>query len=498
MKWKTVLLIVMYAATWSPIYAQGLKIKAGTCVKLETGTTMDISAGDLFLESDATGNATLIALGMVTLGSTSNAIVQRYLPGIASAWHMISAPVNLMGITGSNWEPGTYDDFYLWHEPEPGIWVNFKNQSSGNSGDLPYFDDANDGNNFRTGKGYIVSYNTATPTKNFESSGLNTGNVNITLTKSATKSWNWNAGWNLIGNPYPSGLDWSQVTKTGIVTENYAHVYNPNKAGGEGYDQISGEIAPGQGFFVQAESNEAVLALQPAHQVHTTGQTFVKSGTDRLVLRLSKDSNYDETTIFLNETSGTGHDFYDATKLFSFNSAIPQLYTLTANGRKLAINSMSAIAESTVIPLSIKVQGSSIMSVQLTKAEGAFEGKEIILHDILNNTLHKLNEEPIYHFMVHAGDNPDRFLLKFEAVGVDDLPDQIDLNAWVSHGLLYILNPDAPRATVELYNLSGQVMLRKEIGQGLQRISLYVSKGAYLLTMRTEIAVAKRKLFIHY
>ncbi|MDZ7775131.1 MAG: hypothetical protein U5L09_05700 [Bacteroidales bacterium] len=377
--------MMMLIATGFQLSAQGLKVEPGTCIKVETFTKLDIfGGGDLLLESDATGDATVIALGEVTLG-TGKAIVQRYLPGKASAWHMISPPVNSMSITGSDWAPVTDEDLYLWHEPDPGTWVNYKNTTT-----EPTFATVNAGDNFIAGRGYIVNYNMDDPTNNFESNGLNTGNVNITLAKSTTKSWNWSAGWNLIGNPYPSGLDWNVVTKTDIVTENYAHVYNPNKAGGEGYEQVNGDIAPGQGFFVQAASDQAVLALEPSQQVHTTTQTFMKSGADQLVLRLSNDSNYDETKIILNEASTPEHDFYDATKLFSFDPAIPQLYSLTASSRKLAINSVSAISELTVIPLSVKVQGSGIMSVQLTEAEGAFEGQEIILHDMLTNIQHKL------------------------------------------------------------------------------------------------------------
>ncbi len=67
MKCKTVLLMTMLIAAGPLLSAQGLKVETGTCIKVETGTTLDISGGgDLFLESDALGDASLIDLGSVS------------------------------------------------------------------------------------------------------------------------------------------------------------------------------------------------------------------------------------------------------------------------------------------------------------------------------------------------------------------------------------------------------------------------------------------------
>jgi len=468
----------------------GLSVEPNTNIKVLTGTTLKVTGGDLLLKSDATGDATVIAFGSVTGG---NAIVQRYMPGAINAWHMLSAPVNGMAIAASDWAPDTDEDLYLWDEPDPGTWVNYKNTTV-----APTFANANPGDNFITGRGYIANYNTENPTNNFESTALNAGNINITLEKSTTKAWDWAAGINLIGNPYPSGLDWSVVSKSGIVTEFAAQTYDLNKSGGAGYVTLEGTIAPGQAFFVQAVSDQAVLALQPSQQVHVTDQSFMKQGdaSDKLVLRLSSGEYYDETKVFLNEASVPEHDFYDASKYFSFDPQVPQLYSHASDGWQLAINSIDAISESLVIPISIKVQGSGMMSIDLTETEGEFLGQTIILHDLLTNIQHKLNEVPTYSFMADEDDNPDRFLLKFAPVGVDDLPGSAMLHAYMYHNLLYILNPDSPTAEVELYNICGHLVLREEIGQGLQSITVNVATGTYLVMMRTEKTVATRKVFV--
>ena len=493
MKTKLIILIMLMFSAYL-VSAQETRLEANTCIKVELGTTMNISGdNDLVLESDATGDATIIALGSVTFGTGGKAIVQRYMPGAISAWHMISSPVNGMAITASDWAPESNEDLFLWNEPSPGTWVNFKNTTVS-----PTFSETNPDNNFVEGRGYIANYNSLNPTNNFESGSLNQGNINITLAKTTAKSWTWSAGWNLIGNPYPSGLDWSAVTKTGLEEE-YAQVYNTIKSGGAGYDQVT-TIAPGQGFFVLAATNGATLNLLPAQQVHiTTGQSFLKqeASEDKLVLRITSGQYYDETKILINEASSPEHDFYDATKLYSFNPEVPQLCSQITSGRGLAINSISAISETTTIPLSIKVQGNSIMSISMTEIAGVFEGQTIYLHDLLTNTITKLSEAPTYNFIANSNDNPDRFLLKFGAVGITELPGNRLLNAYMNGNLLYIHNPDAVVAQVEVYNIMGQPILSKEIGQGLQSIPLNIASGTYVVMMRTKMAIAKRKIFIH-
>jgi len=494
MKTKLTILIMLVFSAYL-VSAQETRLEANTCIKVESGTTLDIyDNNDLVLESDDTGDATIIALGSgvtsVTFGTGAKAIVQRYMPGAASAWHMISSPVNGMVITGSVWAPESNEDLFLWNEPSPGTWVNYKNTS-----DPLSFNTTNSGDNFVTGRGYIVNYNTVSPTNNYESGSLNQGNINITL----AKSWDWSGGWNLIGNPYASGLNWSAVIKTDILAEDYAQVYNPNKGGGGGgYDQVT-TIAPGQGFFVLAASNGAVLNLLTSQQVHTTVQSFLKQQTseDKLVLRITSGEYYDETKILINEASSIEHDFYDATKLYSFNPQVPQLCSQITSGRGLVINSIPAISETTTIPLSIKVQGNSIMSISMTEIAGVFEGQTIYLHDLLTNTITKLSETLTYNFIANSNDNSDRFLLKFGAVGITELPGNRLLNAYMNGNLLYIHNPDAVVAQVEVYNIVGQPILSKEIGQGLQSIPLNVAPGTYLVMMRTDMAIATRKIFIH-
>jgi len=84
--------MLMLIAAGSLLSAQGLKVEPGTCIKVETGTTLDISGGgNLFLESNASGDASLLDLGSVSYTGGGEARVERYLTN--GQWHLISAPV---------------------------------------------------------------------------------------------------------------------------------------------------------------------------------------------------------------------------------------------------------------------------------------------------------------------------------------------------------------------------------------------------------------------
>ncbi len=433
------------------------------------------------------------------------ATAERYLPGAVSAWHMISAPVGGMEITNSSWHPdlnnpGMHtEDFFMWYEP--GIWVNFKNQDG--SGGIPSFPVANSSNNFITGRGYLMNYYSANPTKEFEGP-LNYGGIQVPLEKSNTTPPNWQgvwdeaqAGWNLIGNPYASGLNWNAVVKTDILAEAYAQVYDPNRVGSPGY-QVVNDISSGQGFFVLAVADDVTLSLSNTQQIH--GGTYLKQETvsagDMLVLRVSNDEFFDEARIFLNPSSSFDHDFYDASKLFSFHPDVPQIYTQASGGRWLTINSIPSIAEAYHIPVSLKVPSDGLMSITLSEAVGEFSSQTIILHDKFNNTDHNLTEMPTFYFTANACDTLHRFELKFGALGVSELSGRNSLLAYVKDNYLFIMNQGSGVAIIEIFNTSGQLIGHKQIGIGLQHIPVTFPRGAYLLRMISSQEVATGKIVI--
>jgi hypothetical protein len=441
----------------------------------------------LVINAGAAGSGSLIQAS-----SNVEATIGRYLPGDLRTWHMISSPVISQPIQGGDFEPGENDDLYLWHEPSPGIWVNYTNQDG--SGGSPTFPQANNGNNnLAVGRGYIANYNEVNPVKYFRGT-LNAGEIDIPLAVSGLKSWDWESGWNLVGNPYVSSIDWNLVDKTDLA-ELHAQVYDPAFGGG-GYRQVT-TIAPQQGFFIRAAVNGANLNLTNFVQTH--GGTFYKSNEDKqndeLVIRLSKDHYFDETKIVINEMASNEYDFYDATKLFSFNEQVPQIFSKSTDGRWLSVNSIPTIKEPVVIPLTVNPADNGLMSLTVNELTGGFSEKMVFLLDKKNDAYHNLSLIPTYSFTSFKNDDPDRFELLIDNNKFLEPSQTGNMKVFTYQDVFYLIN-HYEKANVEIFDLNGRLMLKKEIDEGFRYLKPMLSTGTYIVRMISGNEILNRKVFL--
>ena len=163
-------------------------VNPGAKLTLNSGQTL--TAGTLRLESSSSGTGTFVDKNLSESTQAINATVQQYLPS-GRNWY-VSSPINTIAVpTGS-----TY----------------FGYQEAGNNSDLSvsgataYWKPYTAGASLTAGKGYIAQPLGETT---LQFSGiLNSGNTTVQLSRTALAA---KAGFNLVGNPYPSYLDWSMV-----------------------------------------------------------------------------------------------------------------------------------------------------------------------------------------------------------------------------------------------------------------------------------------------
>ena len=497
------------AANWSldavPTVSNNPVINSGgnqpviSAIEQATCNNLTVNSGaTLTIQSTSSGTGSLIING--TLSNSGTITTYSYFPGSTLwNWHMISAPVISMDISESNFivDPAANYDFYAWDEPTPGTWSNYKNESV-----VPIFNTINGGDNFVPGKGYLVAYNEANPTKTYTGT-LNTGNQTFTLKNSGSKSWTYVTGWNLIGNPYSSSIDWNLATRTQFQ-DNYAYAYNPNKDGGAGYEEINGAntnayIAPHQGFFVLAttDANDESFTFTNSIQTHGDGSNIYKNtnNDDALILRLAYNNYYDETSIMLDEQSTFNRDCRDALKMFSFDNAVPQLYCFSDNEIPLAVNSMPEITTQKSIPLGMHLPEQGIFTISISQPSISIGLAGIYLEDHVQNTIHKLSESD-YSFVAESGDINDRFTIHFGIVGIDESISQVSkIQTYASNNTLYILNPNQKRGTVTIYNLTGQkVTTFKLTGETRQQQQLNIADMINIVKIQTNDEVISEKV----
>ncbi|NOR87240.1 MAG: T9SS type A sorting domain-containing protein [Bacteroidales bacterium] len=495
MKTKSIVatIIFVFLLHFLTIAQETMRIKPNTKITIELGTTMYIATGNLVLESDATGDVSLIVLGALEIYNSGKTIAERYLPGGAQTWHLLSAPVSGMAISGSGFNPGGDDDFYAWHEPSPGTWVNYKNS------DEPAFNTINNGDNFVSGSGYLIAYNSANPTKTF-TGDLNTGDIAFNLKNSGSKSWTYSSGWNLIGNPYSSSIDWNLADRSQFQ-DDYAYVYDANKSGGAGYIPVNGGnanayIGSNQGFFVLATiaANNQNFTFTNAMQSHGGGSFLKSPNTENtIILRLSAQNYYDETTIVLSEECSFNRDRKDGLKLYSFNSSVPQLYSISQDEINLAVNSIPNMNVETPVPLGIRIPKAESYTIGIQTNTSNFASNILYLEDKVLNKLHKISEED-YEFTSPQGTINNRFVLHMTDINDDDLSDM--LNIWAYNNELFIIS-EAKQARLEIFDMQGRLISIKTINiNGKYSEMLKLQTGVYIVRLQNSNMVESKQIIL--
>lgn len=448
--------------------------------------------GNLINESGTSG--LIIQSGLYSTGSlvhvTSDvpATVQRYIPKydniLDHMFHFLSSPVKEQAIREEFvTTPITAGhDFYSWDE-ENYQWINSKdNEGNWNSS----FED-----NFIVGKGYMVAY-PDNVTKNFTgelNSYPNTSPLVVNCTHTVSKG----NGWNLLGNPFPSSIDWDAVVK-GDGMDNALYYYDAAEQNYRYYIQLgsigslgSGSrfIPPMQGFMVHAKSTGTkTITIHNDHRVHDGQDTWYKTSENEIVsvdLKVHNGEFSDETFIHFTPGSTPGFDGnYDALKLSSYNQLVPKLYTMSSGDKKLAINGLPELTEGHEIQLFFEpgMTGQQTISVELNRIN-----TEVFLIDLKTGISNNLSLNPTYTFASADGDSPNRFLLKFSAVGIDENQSVPAIQTWFSNNLLFVNNPNEV-TFVEIFDLTGRTISTARVsGAGLQSLSIQQKPGLYLIRL---------------
>ncbi len=186
-----------------------------------------------------------------------------------------------------------------------------------------------------------------------------------------------NDGWNLIGNPYGTSIDWD--APNGLSRSNLdasMYLWNHSAGSGNGAYQSwngfagtlsDGKLAPLQGFWVKA--NAANPSINFSALARSTGGVFLKeqvvTSVPQLTFTLADSSGSSQALVMFHEQALLGKDPYDAYKLGSLNGKSLALYSLLEDSSALEINALPLDFDQ---PLDIPVSysGSSEIDFSLT------------------------------------------------------------------------------------------------------------------------------------
>lgn len=450
--------------------------------------------------SNTAGNEGFIIESGKSLIHNSNAVpatLVRTIPGASNNWHLLSSPVNTQSISTGNFADAGGYDFYMWQESGK-LWVNYKNQSTGN-GTGPFFDLVNGSNNFTSGHGYLVAYVEPNVNAKTFTGALNNGNIPFTVKYSGSGSY---SGSNLMGNPYPSGIDWNLANRD-LFEDDFAYAYNALKDGGEGYEEIDGGsenafIGANQGFFVIAKNTSNNSTFNFTNSMRGHGGTFFKNteSLSQIKVRIANSSNFDETSIRIKPQSSINRDRSDALKMRSYNPAIPQIFSYSNDLSEVAINTLPAIEEESSYQLGIYIPSEGSYTISIPAIEGSFTGRTIYLLDNLTGAKTILSSGQVYSFTAAPGDDASRFSLHFASVGLGETPSTQSVLAYYHDGALYVNNTEAG-AEIMLFGISGQLLKQQTATAGLNTLQAgKLSAGVYVVRVQSAAGTYSSKVIV--
>ena len=299
---------------------------------------------------------------------------------------------------------------------------------------------------FQTGKGYVVSAPTGFTGGNMDfvfqknHDAFNNGLISVPLVVNGAGAQD-DDDWNLLGNPYPSAIDFNQLIMDNPNLQGSYYLWT-NCAGLNGNNQqeagytvysIGGStsacqnsgftatryIASGQGFFIEANAS-GMVNFSNAYRVGLYNDNFASRNAtlDRIWLDLTDaNGNFQQILIGFSDEASDGPDRLFDAKAMDNGSGL-NFYSLI-DDKHFGIQFASGLQHSDrIIPLGYYLQNTSIQAchIHIDRVEGMLVQKNIYLIDNLLDVTHDLKQSD-YIFDGNSAQSDSRFeLLIGEAV----------------------------------------------------------------------------------
>lgn len=477
-----------------------LTVNPGADLTLAAGNVLTVN-GNFVLKSDsANGVGTFVDNGTTNVaGSTS---VEQFITGNGGAtpngrgWY-ISSPF-------SNGNSGVYaasGGNHLWEYSET---------SNG------YSKITNDTTSLLPMRGYYAKVGT-NGIVTFTGGSLNNGEIS-NLNLSRTGSTNAKRGYHLIGNPYPSVLDWSAALKTNIRTTMWfrtlsyssAMVFDSyNVLGGIGTNNngrgaVNQYIPPMQAFWIRVDGdgNTGSITFNNSMRSHLSGngRLLRQANAPQQVLRLkvSNRTNSDETIVLFDPNASDDYDDFDSPKMSNSNDSIPEIATFSGS-EPLVINGLNSIGTGKELILAFKSGQKATCSIQATEIQNFDSDVNIVLKDNLLRQTQELAIGTSYSFTTDVTNNSNRFSLVFTkaATGIEKTPANPKFSVFqkVDGSVLVRLDGDI-QGTITLFNALGQ-RLYSSISTGKETVlETTLSPGIYLVSMVVNGQKGTKKMLV--
>ena len=480
-------LVIDANSTYNNIIIQGgakLTINNGYAL---SASTLNINSAIL------NGTGTLVdnnASGGLTVTGSTN--VQQYLTA-GRNWY-ISSPVSNANSSVFN---ATSNILYYYDEASAS-WPQIINNSTA----------------LTVAKGYVANM-TSSAAVTFNGT-LNTGIQQISITRHPGVA---KEGFNLVGNPYPSFLNFESALqhvntsnlgnsfwfrtqnegKTSYVFDSYStlnHIGTSNN--NNSLVGITADIPPMQAFWVRVADGKTTANLtfnnsMRSHKDQSIVPNRFKAPTEITIneqmvrLQVSNGMVSDEAILITNPSASNAYDAYDTQKMSNNSVSIPEIYTL-ADNEQVVINGLNSIKYDTEIALGFTTGQSNTFTIKASQISNFSAGTQVILLDKLMNKEQDLTVSD-YSFSSDVTSTTSRFSLVFKAPSVATSINSTDLLGVKissdSNNKIVVDGVVANESSVVICNTLGQRIYSSVLTSVNSTLNPELKSGVYLVTVKS-------------
>ena len=469
-------------------------IPSGTSNDPVISGTTGAQASNLTVDSGAT--LTINSGGsLIASESVSGSVTYELAIPVGDLWHLVSSPV----------ANETYDDTFVTNNNIRSNGTNRSIASFDNTtdadGDWNYYQGAAAAQTFNLGQGYSISR-------------IGAGNISFTGTPSFNNVINTitigaagTNAWNLVGNSYTAYINIANYIANNSSSMAGAfqavYVWNPTNYA---YEPLTtGQLYPGQAFFVNSALTSTSVAASSSLLSAQTGVTFYKSTEPFINIFLEKSSKTVTTKINFNNSSTNSLDSGFDIASFSGAGFKPNIYTALVendSGMPFAIQSLSVNdLESIIIPIGVNAAAGEeiIFSIETQNLPSEVN---TYLEDRLTNTFTRLDESNAKYTitLTDALNGTGRFYMHTttSALSVEDVNlDNISIYKF-NASTLRIAGLSQGNSKVTLHNILGkQVMSESFTSVDVKDIALpNLAKGIYIVKLENNNSILSKKIIL--
>ncbi len=513
------LAVTLFTAT---TLAQGnLTVVSGATLTINEDASITASGnftntGTVTLNSTADNFSSIIVGNGISGSSSGDIVYNRYVNTVGTGeWDLVGSPVDGLSIndfvTTNSSVLATNGSAYAvgYHDNTDDSWTNYTTSTVGGAG------------NFDTARGYQMATSSGA-TMAFTGSIATTDQTQSIVNKNGNGTGG--RRWNLVANPFPSYLNANTnahasnnflSVNTSVIDSAFLALYGW-AADGSGYTIYNNTtsatyIAPGQGFFIAADSNPNIALNFTAAMRTTSGTGDFVLGPQALVYRLAlklynADVEQAKTNFYFKNGLTLGLDpGYDA-GAYSQSTKLSTRLPVGSQEFAFAINAMDINSlENTRVPLEIRQNAGQAFTISMADMELP-EDIYVYLEDTLNGTVTSLKEGDFELTAQSDLSGAERFFIVFKDNSVLSSGDTLGidtLNVFKANTDSFVtiagITPDIGKLDVTLYNILGMTVREKALNPATttQRVSTDgLATGLYVVQVRSGNQILNKKIIV--